>query len=74
MHPMEHIRRNILVLTQADMGDVAGVNQATVSRWENGEAEPDRDEMARIREFARKRKIDWDDGWFFSVPKAKAPA
>lgn len=68
MGPIEHIRKTILEISQAALGDIAGVTQATVSRWENGELEPGREEMARIRESARARGIAWDDRWFFEAP------
>lgn len=70
MHPMKHIRENVLQLTQAAMANVTGVKQATVSRWESGELDPGREELARIRDEARDRGIAWDDSWFFSVPEA----
>lgn len=72
MHPLEHIRKNVLDLNQTEMAELAGVNQATVSRWENGTAEPDREQMERIRKAVLARKIPWDDGWFFKVPKEAA--
>lgn len=69
MHPIEHIRRNVLGLRrQADFAVIAGVTQATVSRWENAEQEPSRDELARIRAEVISRHIPWDDSWFFEVP------
>ena len=71
MHPIEHIRKNVLGISQAALAGIAGVNQATVSRWEAGEYEPNRDELARIRDEARARGIAWNDRWFFETP---APA
>lgn len=70
MGPIEHIRRNVFGATQAELASIAGVAQATVSRWEAGEFEPTRAELDRIRSEAMQRGIDWDDGWFFAVPEA----
>lgn len=72
-HPMLHIRKEILGMRQAEMATLTGVQQATVSRWERGELEPSRDALDAIRTEARKRKIAWDDKWFFESPSA-APA
>lgn len=66
MGAIEHIRKAVLGVTQADLGAIVGVTQATVSRWENGEGAPSLDEMARIRTAAKARGIDWDDAWFFA--------
>lgn len=69
MKPIEHIRKSILGVTQGDLGSIAGTTQATVSRWEAGELEPDRDHMARIRREIVKRGHKWNDRWFFDVPR-----
>lgn len=66
--PVEHIRKNVLDLTQSAFANIAGVTQPTVSRWENGELEPSREEMGRIRDEARARGVAWDDRWFFELP------
>jgi hypothetical protein len=72
MHPIEHIRKRVLGLNQAAFAVIAGVTQATVSRWESGELEPGREELGRIRDEARARGIAWDDRWFFEPPNASA--
>ena len=72
MRPIEHIRRNVFKSSQTAFADVAGTTQATVSRWENGELEPGREEMARIRNKAIEAG-EWDDRWFFEVPAAPEP-
>lgn len=59
------IRKDILKINQAEMAAIAGVRQATVSRWESGSLEPSRDQMQAIREEALRRGIEWDDAWFF---------
>lgn len=69
MHPIEHIRKNVLGVSQTVLAGITGVTQATVSRWETGELEPGREELDRIRTEARSRRLLWDDRWFFEVPK-----
>jgi transcriptional regulator with XRE-family HTH domain len=68
MHPITHIRKNVLRLNQASLADLVGVTQATVSRWESGELEPSREELGKIRDEARARGLAWDDRWFFEAP------
>lgn len=68
MGTIEHIRKSVLGVTQADFGAIVGVTQATVSRWENGEGAPTLDEMSLIRSEAIARGIQWQDGWFFDMP------
>lgn len=55
-------------VNQTEFASVAKVSQGTVSRWEKGQWEPNRDELARIREEAISRGIDWNDALFFSSP------
>lgn len=67
--PMLHIRKTVLRLSQAEMAIVAGkVSQGTVSKWEAGELEPDREQLALIRAEVLRRELPWDDGWFFEAP------
>lgn len=68
MQPITHIRKNVFGLTQAAFAEVAGTTQATVSRWENGEFEPNRDDLERIRSAALDRDLPWDDRLFFEAP------
>lgn len=72
MTPIEHIRKNVLKLSQSAFADLAGTTQPTVSRWENGSLEPNREEMARIREKAVEIGA-WDDRWFFEAPPQPHP-
>lgn len=65
MNPLLHIRRDIFSLTQAEMADMAGVRQATVSRWERGLMSPTLKRLSRIRREAQRRKLPWDDNWLF---------
>ena len=48
MTPIAHIRRNILKVSQAELGELAGVKQSTVSRWEAGTLAPDVTQVERI--------------------------
>lgn len=66
---MKHIRTKVFQMTQAEFSVLAGVAQATVSRWEKGVA-PSLDEMKAIRRAAEERNIDWDDKYFFEMPEA----
>jgi len=67
MRPIEAIRKHVFKLPQQAFAAAAGVSQATVSRWESGEFEPNRDDLARIRDAAEAAGIAWDDRWFFEV-------
>lgn len=72
MNAIRHIRKSVLSLTQAEMAMIAEVSQGTVSKWEKGEANPGRDEMANIRKAAIDRGLSWDDSWFFETPAEAA--
>ncbi|MGX5719887.1 helix-turn-helix domain-containing protein [Shinella zoogloeoides] len=69
MSTMKHIRTKVFELTQAEFASLAGVTQASVSRWEKGVA-PSLDEMKAIRRAAEERNIEWDDKFFFETPEA----
>jgi transcriptional regulator with XRE-family HTH domain len=73
MTPMLHIRKEVLGLNQQELATLTGTTQATVSRWEKGELEPNRDQLKAIRDEAARRGITWNDSWFFEGP-AKAAA
>lgn len=68
MHPIEHIRKNVLDITQGAFAEITGVTQATVSRWESRELEPSLGELDRIRAEVKARGLPWDDSWFFEAP------
>ena len=70
MSAIRHIRRNVFRSTQAEFAILAGVTQATVSRWEDEDngAAPSLEEMRAIRRAANERGLDWDDTWFFEAP------
>lgn len=69
MVPIEYIRKKIFKLNQTEFAAIAGVTQATVSRWKAGDFKPGQEEMERIRAEAFARDIAWDDRWFFAVPE-----
>ena len=66
--------RDILSLRQNKIAEIAGVSQATVCRWEQGQWEPNRDELERIRNYALQQGYDWDDAFFFPEGGAPPPA
>lgn len=70
MKPIEHIRKHVFEVSQVAFAGIAGTTQATVSRWERGELEPNLDHLALIRDEARRRDIVWSDGLFFDPPSA----
>jgi transcriptional regulator with XRE-family HTH domain len=65
VNQLKHIRVVVLDTTQAAMGDLVGVSQATISRWEKGEGSPTRDHLQFIRDEILRRRIQWNDAWFF---------
>jgi transcriptional regulator with XRE-family HTH domain len=65
MSPLFHIRRDVLCISQVEMGEIVGASQATISRWEAGTLEPDRAQLARIRREVKRRKLKWKDAWLF---------
>lgn len=68
MTQLLRIRKDILRLTQAEMAEIAGATQATVSRWESGELEPSRDQIEMILVCARGKGIDLSPADFFDIP------
>jgi DNA-binding transcriptional regulator YiaG len=67
--PMAHIRRNVFGLTQEGFAQALGVTQPTISKWETEGLQPDRAEMAQIRQMAADKGLKWDDRWFWEVPQ-----
>lgn len=74
MNPILHIRKIVLGLPQVAFAAIAGVSQATVSKWEAGELEPDRGQLARIRAHVLAAGKPWDDAWVFEAPSAPVEA
>lgn len=69
MSTIKNIRTKVFGVTQAEFAALAGVTQASVSRWENG-VSPSLDEMKAIRSAAESRGVEWDDRFFFETPEA----
>ncbi|QRY68176.1 helix-turn-helix domain-containing protein [Ensifer sp. PDNC004] len=69
MNAIQNIRKNVFGLTQVEFSVVAGVTQASVSRWEKHDVAPSLDEMTRIRQAAMERDLPWNDRLFFEVPE-----
>lgn len=69
MNPILHVRKAVLGVSQASFAGIAGVRQSTVSRWEAGQLEPDRAELALIRQAVIDRGLEWDDSLFFAAPQ-----
>ena len=68
MNTLRHIRKSVFGLSQAELAAVVEVSQGTISKWERGDLDPSREELARIRDEARRRGLDWNDSWFFESP------
>ena len=75
MNTIKHIRKAVFGVTQQAFAEIAGVQQSTISRWENGDAAPTLDEMERIRAATKGRKLKakWDDRLFFAPRPLPAP-
>lgn len=71
MNPLLHIRKNVFAASQAEMARIAGVWQGTWSKYERGEFAPGGDALERIRNEAIRRKLDWNDRWFFEAPSSE---
>ncbi|GAA4108635.1 helix-turn-helix domain-containing protein [Aminobacter aganoensis] len=72
MSVIRHIRKTVFRLSQAEFAAIAGVTQATVSRWEKG-GSPTLEEMQRIRDAAAERRIKWSDKLFFEPAPSTKP-
>lgn len=72
MTPMLYVRRDVLGLSQAELATIAETTQGTVSKWESGDLEPDREQLERIREAIKARFLPWKDSWFFEIPAEAA--
>lgn len=67
---LKRLRKRIFAETQTGFGVIAGVSQATVSKWEKGLSSPELDQLRRIRAEALRRGLSWNDSWFFDLPIA----
>ncbi len=64
-NPIKSIRKNLFAVSQTVFGQLAGVNQSTVARWESGQISPTLEEIAKIRAEAFSRGLTWDDAALF---------
>ena len=69
MSPMLFLRKNVLKVTQTEMGRLTGTSQATVSRWEAGELEPNISQLRAVRDAAFAAGVEWNDSWLLEPPK-----
>lgn len=74
MNAVEHIRTQVFKLKQGPFAEVAGVSQATVSRWEKQGKEPSREKLDNIRKAAIERGLQWSDSFFFEKPHDQVSA
>ena len=72
MSPILQLRKSVFGISQAELAAIAKTSQGTVSKWEAGELEPDREQLALIREAALKRGLEWSDAWFFEPAPTEA--
>ena len=69
MLPARYIREVVFgCATQEAFAKILKYEQATISRWETGTRRIDRTAQERIRRAAKKRRLVWQDSWFFEVP------
>lgn len=66
--PARYIRKHVFgVKSQAEFAKLLGYEQPSISRFERG-LPFSREAQERIRALAAKRRIAWDNNWFFDVP------
>src|SRR5262245_34764369 len=69
MTPARYIRERIFgVTSQTEFARLLGYEQPSISRFESG-LPLSRSAQERIRRLAAKRRITWDNNWFFEVPR-----
>ncbi len=56
--------RNHKQWTQAEFADAIGTNRVSISQYENGHTVPSLKSIRKIKEFARKHRIDYDEEVF----------
>lgn len=70
-NPARFIRECVFCMpTQKAFADLLGYPQPVISRFESGKARITREAQDRIRAAAKKRRIKWDNNWFFEVPRS----
>lgn len=67
--PAQYIREDVFgISSQRAFAELIHYSQAQVSRFENGSRQLSRDAQERIRSAAKRRRLKWNDQWFFEVP------
>lgn len=74
MENLRRIRKQLFRVSQVEFAEIAGVTQATVSRWETGILAPGLVELDRIRSAAKARRIKLRAEDFFAEPSAEGAA
>lgn len=74
MSPILQVRKRVFGISQAELAAIAGTSQGTVSKWEAGELEPDREQLGLIRSAALARGLEWSDAWFFEPAPSEVHA
>jgi transcriptional regulator with XRE-family HTH domain len=73
-NPAQFIREDVFgCKTQKAFADLLGYPQNTISRFEKGTRRLTIEAQNRIRAAAKKRRIKWDNNWFFEVPREAEP-
>lgn len=72
MSNVRRIRKDLFRVSQSEFGAIAGVTQATVSRWEAGLLSPSLPELDRIRSAAKARGVRLKSDDFFAKPQEAA--
>jgi hypothetical protein len=68
--PAQHIREDVFqIRSQREFAELLGYEQATISRFETGARRLTVEAQMRIQAAAKKRRIKWDNNWFFEVPE-----
>lgn len=68
MNPIRHIRTRVFRMTQITFASAIGIGQPALSRIEQDLRRLDYPKMQRIRTAAKRRRLEWNDSWFFEVP------
>lgn len=74
MNNVRRIRKTLFRVSQSEFGAIAGVTQATVSRWEAGLLAPSLNELDRIRATAKERGVRLKPEDFFAKPQSEVAA
>lgn len=65
MTNIAYIRKK-LGLSQQKMAAMMGVDQSSISRMEHGKCETTVNQVKKLRDQAKKRRMPWRDAWVFA--------